>query len=294
MRIEIDPNSGFCFGVVYAVKKADEYLQENDSLYCLGDIVHNDEEVKRLEEKGLKIIDFDTFGKLKNSTVLLRAHGEPPETYEIARKNNIKLIDASCPIVLRLQMQIYNYYNKLKDKNGQIVIFGKPNHAEVIALNGHAENKAIIISSIDEIDKIDFDRPVALFSQTTKNSLQYREIIKEIEKRMKNDFFFYQESVCKQVANRHQYLYDFCKDKDLVIFISGKKSSNGQMLYQVCKNANKNCKFVSELDEIDPEWLKNAEYIGISGATSTPSWLIDQAKNMIENIAKEKYDKKIS
>lgn len=284
MKIDIDQNSGFCFGVVYAVKKADEYLKKNKKLYCLGDIVHNDEEIKRLEKKGLVIINTDELKNLKDEKVLLRAHGEPPETYATAMKNNLELIDASCPIVLRLQMQIRNYYEKYKAKNGQIVIYGKPNHAEVIALNAHANNEAIIVQNIDDLEKIDYNRPVALFSQTTKNSSHYHQIAEEIKKRMENDDFFVLDSVCNQVANRHKYLYDFCVDKDMVIFISGKKSSNGKMLFEICKSANKNCKFVSQPQEIKAEWLEGVEHIGISGATSTPSWLIEKVRDYILKI----------
>ena len=206
---------------------------------------------------------------------------EPPDTYLTAMQNNLQLIDASCPIVLRLQMQIRNYYEKYKSVNGQIAIYGKANHAEVIALNAHANNEAIIIQGKEDLNKIDYNRPLALFSQTTKNSSFYHEIADIIRQRMKNENFFVRDSVCNQVANRHKYLYDFCKDKDLVIFISGKKSSNGKMLYEICKSANKNCNFVSELKEIKSEWLNNVEHVGISGATSTPSWLIKQVYNLV-------------
>jgi 4-hydroxy-3-methylbut-2-enyl diphosphate reductase len=289
MIIDIDKNSGFCFGVVYAVSKADEYLEKNNFLYCLGDIVHNDMEVSRLQKKGLKIINFETFKELKNQTVLIRAHGEPPQTYNIARQNNIKLIDASCPIVLRLQLSIKKYYNEMKKKQGQIVIYGKKGHAEVIGLSGQTNNEAIIVSNIEDLNKIDYSRPIALFSQTTKSSYTYHKIINEIKKRLLIDDFFFQDSVCKQVSNRDKEIREFSKNKDIVIFISGKKSSNGKMLYNVCKNVNPNTKFVSELEEISPHWFKKIQTVGICGATSTPSWLMLKAKNLIENFEKNKF-----
>ncbi len=282
MNIEIDNNSGFCFGVVYAVKKAEEYLKHKKNLFCLGDIVHNDMEVLRLQKQGLKIIDYKTFEKLKDKEVLIRAHGEPPKTYEIAKKNNIKLVDASCPIVLRLQMNIRRTYEQMKKKNGQIVIFGKKGHAEVIGLAGHTNNEAIIVSSIDDLNSIDFNRPIAIFSQTTKSSSEYHKIIEEIKKRKKTQDFFYQDSVCKQVSNRDKEIRKFCENKDIIIFISGKKSSNGKMLFEICKSINPNTKFVSDISELNPLWFKNINSVGISGATSTPAWLMNKAKKTIE------------
>ena len=281
MNIEIDNNSGFCFGVVYAVKKAEEYLKYNQDLFCLGDIVHNDMEVLRLQKQGLKIIDYKTFEKLEDQKVLIRAHGEPPKTYEIAKKNNIKLIDASCPIVLRLQMNIRKTYEQMKKKNGQIIIFGKKGHAEVIGLAGHTNNEAIIVSSIEDLDIIDFSKPIAIFSQTTKSASEYHKIIAEIKKRKQTDDFFFQDSVCRQVSNRDKEIRKFCKNKDIIIFISGKKSSNGKMLFEVCKSVNSNTKFVSEISELNPLWFKNINSVGISGATSTPAWLMNKAKETI-------------
>ncbi len=287
MIIEIDKNSGFCFGVVYAIQKAEEYLQKNEKLFCLGDIVHNDEEVKRLNNKGLEIIDYKKFKHIKNANILIRAHGEPPETYKIAQDNNINIIDASCPIVLRLQLQIRKTYLALKKQNGQIVIFGKKNHAEVIGLAGQTDNTAIIVSDIDDIEQINFSRPVAIFSQTTKSSSQYHQIVEAIRQRMQNDNFYFQDSVCKQVANRDKEIRNFCKNKDIIIFISGKKSSNGRMLYEVCKSVNDNTKFVSEIAEIKDEWFTNIKTIGISGATSTPAWLMQKVKEHIEKIEED-------
>lgn len=281
MKIEIDENSGFCFGVVYAVKKAEEYLKKNNKLYCLGDIVHNDMEVIRLQKMGLEIIDYEKYKLLKNEDILIRAHGEPPSTYEIAKKNNLKLVDASCPIVLRLQMNIRKTYEQIKNKNGQIVIFGKKGHAEVIGLAGHTNNEAIIVSSVDDLNLIDFKRPVAIFSQTTKSSSEYLNIVSKIKNKMQNEDFIFQDSVCKQVANRDKEIRKFCENKDIIIFISGRKSSNGKMLFEICKSVNDNSKFISEISELKPQWFENTHTVGICGATSTPGWLMNQAKETI-------------
>lgn len=282
MKINIDENSGFCFGVMYAVEKAESFLKNNNSLFCLGDIVHNDMEIKRLHEKGLQTIDKKYFEKLKNKTVLLRAHGEAPETYEIATQNNINLIDASCPIVLKLQIKVKKAFEQMKLKNGQVVIFGKKGHAEIVGLNGNTLNSAIIISSEDDLNQIDYTRPISLFSQTTKSSTSYLKIIEKIKERLITDDFTYLDSVCKQVANRDKNLKIFCKNNDLIIFASGVKSSNGKMLYDVCRSQNPNTKFISSINEIKIEWFKNVNSVGITGATSTPSWLLAQIKDFIE------------
>ncbi len=284
MKVKIDENSGFCFGVVYAVEKAEKYLEKNKFLFCLGDIVHNDVEVSRLENRGLKIIQKKDLFDIKNEKILIRAHGEPPETYKIAKKNNINIIDASCPIVLKLQTKIRKTYLNMKSKNGQIVIFGKKGHAEIIGLSGHTNNEAIIVSSEEDLSKIDYSKPIALFSQTTKSSTSYYKIIEKIKKNLKTNDFTYLDSVCKQVANRDKSLKHFCAEKDIIIFISGKKSSNGQMLYNICKEQTENTKFVSEIDQIKPQWFKNVEIAGITGATSTPAWLLKKAKNVIEKM----------
>lgn len=284
MKVKIDENSGFCFGVVYAVEKAEKYLENNKSLFCLGDIVHNDVEISRLENRGLKIIQKKDLFDIKNEKILIRAHGEPPETYKIAKKNNINIIDASCPIVLKLQTKIRKTYLNMKLKDGQIVIFGKKGHAEIIGLSGHTNNEAIIVSSEEDLSKIDYSKPIALFSQTTKSSTSYYKIIEKIKKNLKTNDFTYLDSVCKQVANRDKSLKNFCAEKDIIIFISGKKSSNGQMLYNICKEQTENTKFVSEIDQIKPQWFKNVEIAGITGATSTPAWLLNKAKNVIEKM----------
>lgn len=288
MKVIIDDNSGFCFGVVYAIEKAETYLNKDGKLYCLGDIVHNDEEVKRLSSLGLKTINRDELENIKDAKVLIRAHGEPPETYKTAAKNNLTLIDATCPVVLKLQVNVRKAYDSMKQKNGQVVIFGKEQHAEVIGLRGQTKYEAIVIKDFDELDKIDFTRPVALFAQTTKNLELYYKIAEEIKRRMLQaqgredvDFEFH-DTVCRQVSHRDRDLPEFCKDKDVVLFISGKKSSNGRMLYEVCKKANPNAHFVSSVDEIDLSWFSGKETVGICGATSTPQWLMQNAKAYLE------------
>ncbi len=280
MKIEIDTNSGFCFGVVKAIETAESELEKGELLYCLGDIVHNDAEVKRLEDKGLKTISYDEFKSLKNVKVLLRAHGEPPETYRIAKENNIDLIDASCPIVLNLQKKIDNAYIDFSNIEGQIVIYGKEGHAEVIGLLGHTDNKGIVISEIKDLDKIDYTKPINIFSQTTKSRSSYLKIIEEIKKRMikekgKDDInFISNDSTCRQVSNRDVFLEEFAGKHDIIIFVSGKKSSNGKILYQVCKNKNERTYFISDSDELNRSWFKNTDSVGICGATSTPEWLM--------------------
>ena len=288
MNIEIDSNSGFCFGVVKAIEIAEKELEQGKSLYCLGDIVHNDAEVKRLEDKGLKTISHDDFKSLKDTTVLLRAHGEPPATYEIAKQNNINLIDASCPIVLNLQKKIDNAYIDFKKVEGQIVIFGKEGHAEVIGLLGHTENRGIVVSDLKDLHKIDFSKPINIFSQTTKSRSSYHKIIEEIKTRIekeqgeKNINFITNDSTCRAVSNRDVYLKEFAVKHDIIIFVSGKKSSNGKVLYQVCKSENNRSYFVSNTDELDSTWFNQSDSVGICGATSTPEWLMQKIESAIQ------------
>ncbi len=283
MVIKIDDNSGFCFGVVYAIDKAEKMLAENNELFCLGQIVHNDLEVERLEKKGLKTIEVDDFKNLNGQKVLLRAHGEPPETYKTAKENNLQIIDASCPIVLRLQLSIKKKYDEIKPQQGQIVIYGQKNHPEIIGLNGQTNNNAIIIGNEQDIENIDFQKPVALFSQTTKNNAEYKKIAELIKGRMKNDNFYFLDSVCKQVANRDKDLKTFCCQFELILFVSGKNSSNGKMLYTYCNAVNPNTKFINHLSDIKKEWFVNIKSVGITGATSTPKWLMEKVKETVEN-----------
>jgi 4-hydroxy-3-methylbut-2-enyl diphosphate reductase len=289
MKIDIDNNSGFCFGVVNAICKAEEELGTLHELYCLGDIVHNNAEVERLKQKGLKIITYDQFTKLNNCKVLIRAHGEPPETYEIARRNNIELIDASCSVVLKLQKRIRKSYLEQVD-DGQIVIFGKEGHAEVNGLVGQTEGKAIVVSRLDDLNKIDFTKPISIFSQTTMSIEEFNLINDEIRKRMvfemkKTDVpLSVNDTICRQVSNRAPMLRQFVKLYDAIIFVSGKESSNGKYLFDVCKSVNPNTYFVTGPTEIDRAWLNGVENVGICGATSTPRWLMEEVANYLKTI----------
>jgi len=288
MKIEIDSNSGFCFGVVNAIQLAEMELERNETLYCLGDIVHNNAEVERLKTKGLVTIEHEQLKTLKNCKVLLRAHGEPPETYEIAIKNNIQLIDASCPVVLKLQNNIKLGFDAILKKGGQVVIYGKEGHAEVNGLVGQTNGRAIVISGIENLNKIDFSKPVHLFSQTTKSIEGFYDIQKEIKKRMietqktEKIEFIANDTICRQVSHRQPKLHEFVKKHDVIIFVSGQKSSNGRMLYKVCKEENPNTYFVSDTEELKSEWFKNIDSIGVCGATSTPRWLMEKIAKNIE------------
>lgn len=287
MKVKIDINSGFCFGVVFAIERAEKELRENEELYCLGDIVHNSVEVKRLEDKGLKTINREEFKKLKNKRVLIRAHGEPPETYKIAEENNIRLIDATCPVVLKLQEKIKTGFEKINEKDGQLVIFGKKGHAEVIGLMGQTGGKGIVVSEIKDVNNLDFNKPVIIFSQTTKGLKEYDIIKKEIARRFKennknpDEYLIANNSICGQVSHRDVQLKEFSIQNDVIVFVSGKKSSNGQMLYQVCKEQNPHTYFVSNVEELKSDWFKDAETVGVCGATSTPAWLMGEIKDEI-------------
>ncbi len=293
MKITIDKNSGFCFGVVHAVERAEQVLKSMDKLYCLGDIVHNSKEVERLSNLGLETISRDFYKKLKNTTVLIRAHGEPPETYQIAKENNIKLIDASCPVVLRLQKKIKQGTDNAKLQNGQLVIYGKKNHAEVIGLLGQTRGKGIVISDKTDLCKIDYAYPVSIYSQTTMPLGNYAEIISEIRTRMvaagvnPDENLTVNNTICGQVSGRDRKIREFASANDIIIFVSGKKSSNGKALYQVCKSVNERSYFISDMNDFDENMLKNVNSIGICGATSTPRWLMEEVKNSIENIHKK-------
>lgn len=287
--IEIDADSGFCFGVVTAINKAEEELAKGEgTLYCLGDIVHNSDEVSRLARKGLRIINHDDLSALTGARVLLRAHGEPPSTYETARERGIELIDATCPVVLRLQRRIKECHDRPLPDRPQIVIYGKLGHAEVNGLVGQTDGEAIVVEGLDDLERIDFTRPVALYSQTTKPISGLREISAEIERRMAPGVSFESyDTICRQVANRVEKLQRFARGHDAVIFVSGKKSSNGKVLYANCREVNPRTYMVSNPDEIDPAWLAGVETIGVCGATSTPRWLMEQVKERIENLDKQ-------
>jgi 4-hydroxy-3-methylbut-2-enyl diphosphate reductase len=292
MQITIDDNSGFCFGVTTAIETAERELQKG-ALFCLGDIVHNGQEVERLDKLGLETIDYDDLRTLHNVRVLLRAHGEPPSTYHIAKRNNIEIIDASCPVVLHLQKRIRDTYQSLHGKNtgAQIVIFGKKGHAEVIGLEGQTNNTAIVIERIEDLGKLDFTRPIYLFSQTTKSVEEFEQIVEEIKVRMGDKIpvegmFEYHNTICKNVANRVKRLQDFARSNDIVIFVGGQKSSNAKVLFNNCLEVNPCTIFVSSTADITPEILQQchqAERVGICGATSTPKWLMENVKQHIQN-----------
>lgn len=278
-NIEIDKKSGFCFGVVKAISKAEEELAKGDVLYCLGDIVHNEEEVNRLSSMGMITINHDEFAKLTDAKVLLRAHGEPPSTYEIAKANNITLIDASCPVVLKLQSRIKTAYVEGRDTDTQIVIYGHHGHAEVNGLVGQTENSAIVIEDETELDKIDFNKNIRLFSQTTKSLDGFNHLIGTVtEKTRENVSFEYSDTICRQVANRIPNITTFAQQNDIVIFVSGKKSSNGKVLYEHAKSINPNSYLVSEASEVDNLPIDFTKKIGICGATSTPRWQMEQVE----------------
>ncbi|MEY3450385.1 MAG: hypothetical protein RL711_210 [Bacteroidota bacterium] len=293
MMVTIDKNSGYCFGVEFAIQMAEDEMEGGNTLFCLGDIVHNSMEVERLHAKGLRIIDFEEFKKLSDCKVLIRAHGEPPATYQIALENNIELIDASCPVVLKLQNRVKHAYDKLAEVKGQIVIYGQHGHAEVIGLTGQTNDEAIIITSAEELDKIDFTRPVTLFSQTTKSTAGFYKIKALIEEKIKqhapeNELeatFDANDSICRQVSNREPQLTKFSMEQDVIIFVSGKKSSNGKALYSVCKANNERSYFVENEAEIDTTWFNADDKVGICGATSTPMWLMERVANYIQDLA---------
>ncbi|MDR1808897.1 MAG: 4-hydroxy-3-methylbut-2-enyl diphosphate reductase [Prevotella sp.] len=284
-KIEIDRNSGFCFGVVNAIKKAEEELTTGETLYCLGDIVHNNLEVERLGKLGLKTINRDEFIRLKNAKVLLRAHGEPPSTYRIAKENNIEIIDASCPVVLRLQKKIHDKYDAEKDNGTQIVIYGKTGHAEVNGLLGQTDDNAIVIENKDDLDKLDYTKNICLFSQTTKPLDGFSEIICLIQDRLSPDAQFeYFDTICRQVSNRIPNIKEFAQAHDIIFFVAGEKSSNGKVLFSECRMYNPNSYFVSLPSEINPDLIKGSLSIGICGATSTPKWQMEEVEKRIREI----------
>lgn len=282
MNIEIDKKSGFCFGVVNAIKKAEEELDKGEVLYCLGDIVHNGQEVKRLEEKGLITINHEQFAQLQNVKVLLRAHGEPPSTYEIARQNNITLVDASCPVVLKLQSRIKTAYQNEGQQDTQIVIYGEHGHAEVNGLMGQTDGKAIVIEDENDLSQIDLSKNVRLFSQTTKSLEGFNKLITNIEANIQNDAKLEaSDTICRQVSNRIPNITTFAQENDIIVFVSGKKSSNGKVLYEHSKSINPNTFFVSEAADVQALELDLTKKIGICGATSTPRWLMEEVAQAI-------------
>jgi 4-hydroxy-3-methylbut-2-en-1-yl diphosphate reductase len=291
MVVEIDKQSGFCFGVQNAVQIAEEALEKDEKVFSLGPIVHNDKEVERLSSLGLVSIDHEEFGKLKDCKVLIRAHGEPPETYITAAKNNILIIEATCPIVKRLQSRIKQTWLKTKEDNGQIVIFGKPGHAEVVGLLGQVNNEGILVSEPSDMERVDIHRPIYLFAQTTMSVKAYNNFAEILLTKMAENGIsepgkklILNRTICGQVSNREPHLKAFASKHDTIIFVSGRESSNGKILYSVCKSINQDTHFVSSPEEIDKSWFEGKRSAGICGATSTPKWLIEKIRDIISNI----------
>ena len=287
LQIEIDSGSGFCIGVTTAIQKAEEELAKGTQLYCLGDIVHNGMECERLREMGLVTIDHEQMARLHDATVLLRAHGEPPETYEMARRNNIEIIDATCPVVLQLQKRIKKQYETSlttpqSPLTSQIVIFGKKGHAEVLGLVGQTHSDAIVIESFEEVTKLDFSRDIFLYSQTTKSLDEFHRIIEYIQQHISPSATFKSfDTICRSVANRMPNISQFAAKHDLILFVCGRKSSNGKVLYNECLRVNPNTHLVEDPEEIDSSWLTDIQTVGICGATSTPKWLMEQCRDAI-------------
>lgn len=280
MLIEIDEGSGFCFGVTTAIKKAEEELAKSEPLYCLGDIVHNGREVERLKKMGLMTVEHTDLNTLHNIKMLLRAHGEPPQTYDKAKEQNISLIDATCPVVLNLQKRIRKAY----EEGGQIVIYGKNGHAEVVGLVGQTDGTAIVIENLEDAKKLNFNHDIQLFSQTTKSLEGFREIVKYIEENMQEGARFnYFDTICRRVANRIPNIRNFAAQHDVILFVCGKKSSNGKVLYNECLSVNPRTYMIDDPSEINFQWFKGVESVGICGATSTPKWLMEDCKKKIEH-----------
>ncbi len=291
MKVEIDSHSGFCFGVQNAVEIAEKSLAAGERVFSLGPIVHNDKEVERLSSLGLQSIDHEEFSRLRDCKVLIRAHGEPPETYITAAKNNLSIIEATCPIVKKLQSRIRETWLAARENDGQIVIFGKPGHAEVIGLLGQINNEGILVSEPSDIDRIDIKKPVYLFAQTTMGLKGYNAFAELIRSRMAENgispgshLLKVNRTICGQVSNREPHLKEFAGKHETIVFVSGRESSNGRMLYSVCKSINPDTHFVSSPDEIDMEWFRGRKSVGICGATSTPKWLIEKIHDIISNI----------
>ncbi|MDR0384773.1 MAG: 4-hydroxy-3-methylbut-2-enyl diphosphate reductase [Prevotellaceae bacterium] len=292
MKVEIDGFSGFCYGVIRAIETAERELDKNGTLYSLGEIVHNNVEVNRLKNKGLNTISHENISAVKHGKILIRAHGEPPETYETARKAGIGIIDCTCPVVLKLQERIKRAYEEARQYNGIIVIFGKKRHAEVNGLVGQTEGNAIVIENIDEVGQIDCSRPVFLFSQTTKSIEGFEELCKIITDKIRQaggdiSMFKAYNTICRQVSGRKPRLEEFARKHDVIVFVSGKQSSNGNVLYQSCKSANPDSYFVENADDINPEWFSDCRTVGICGATSTPKWLMEDIAGIIKDKMRE-------
>lgn len=286
LTVEVDTKSGFCYGVVQAIKEAESFLDSHDCLYSLGSIVHNNTELTRLKGKGMVVLTHKDMENLKDSVVFIRAHGEPPSSYETASRNNLKLIDCTCPVVLKLQKRIKKRYALLKEINGQLLIFGKRGHAEVNGLVGQVDNDAIIIETVADLEKVDFSRPISIFSQTTKDPGEYKIVCDRIMERVllagsPSEYFKSFNTICGQVSSRHPHLKDFSLRHSVIIFVTGKESSNGKILFESCKSVNPRSYRIESIDEIKLEWFNNGDSVGVCGATSTPMWLLEEVANSI-------------
>lgn len=289
LQTTIDKNSGYCFGVEFAIQMAEDEMASGEPLYCLGDIVHNAMEVERLAKKGLVVIDREQLASLHDCKVLIRAHGEPPETYALALQNNIELVDASCPVVLKLQNRVKNSFDEVEAKGGQIVIYGQQGHAEVIGLTGQTQGKAVVVTTEEDLDRIDFSKPLSFYSQTTKSTKGFYKMKSLIEDKIKaqngtEESLDANDSICRQVSNREPQLQRFAKENDVIVFVSGKKSSNGKALYGVCKQENERSYFVENEQEVESDWFHAGDRVGICGATSTPMWLMKQVEDYIKTL----------
>lgn len=281
--IEIDKHSGYCFGVVKAITKAEEQLGNEEELYSLGDIVHNNMEIKRLENMGMKTVGYEDLAALKNKKILIRAHGEPPSTYRMAEQLGLELVDATCPVVINLQRRVKKAYQEHKNDGTQIIIFGKPGHAEVNGLVGQTHNTAIVVEHLPDLEKVNFDKPVIMFSQTTKSLEEYRQVVGEITTRINPAVYFeHYDTICRHMSNRVPQIRNFAAANDLVFFVSDSKSSNGKSLYRACKEVNDNSYFISGKEDVRTIEVAGFERIGISGATSTPRWLMEEVRCEIE------------
>lgn len=282
MEVIIDDNSGFCFGVVRAIGEAESALERVGDVYSLGDIVHNRVEVQRLEQLGLHTISHEDMPRLEGRTLLIRAHGEPPRTYRMAEELGITVIDATCPVVARLQRRLREAYDKMQEVGGSVVLLGKRGHAEVIGLTGQADDDVVVVENEADLNNVDFTRPIYFLSQTTQSIALFNHLAEEIKARANGVTVNIDDTICRRVAGREALLADFSRSVDVVIFVSGRKSSNGRVLYEVCRGANPRSYNVEESSEIDWSWLEGAERVGICGATSTPRWLMEQVAEAIK------------
>jgi 4-hydroxy-3-methylbut-2-enyl diphosphate reductase len=290
MKVSVDQHSGFCWGVVRAIDIAEEEMREPSKLYSLGPIIHNPVEIERLEQKGMEIVTHSDFPRLKGQKVLIRAHGEPPSTYELAKKHGVTLIDATCPVVTKVQERVRKFY----DEGYQIIVFGKENHAEVVGVVGHVNNEAVVIRTVEEISKVDPSRKTVLFSQTTMDKQTFYEIARSLKEKIR-EFevgtfeesaidFHAKDTICGQVSGRDKKLREYAAQNDVMIFVAGRSSSNGRVLYDICRDTNPNSHFVESESELQKEWFEGKQTVGISGATSTPQWLVEKVKHSIEQM----------